>query len=121
MEEKKKKEKKKETKTNQTNNNDKEENKEEIINKAEKDQNLQSLLKDMKGVGEQAEMHGDNYTPPGQKYCQGDLDLSRGYWSPRNSGPFPFCKQGTDRRATLYHSLHQTPRMANRKCLLGSR
>lgn len=57
-------EKKKKTK-NQTNNNDKEENKEEIINKAEKDQNLQSLLKDMKGVEEQAEMHGDNYTPPG--------------------------------------------------------
>lgn len=80
--------KEKKKQTNQTNNNDKEENKEEIINKAEKDQNLQSLLKNMKGVGEQAEMHGDNYTPLGLKYCQGDLDLSRGYWSPRNPGPF---------------------------------
>lgn len=41
--------------------------KEEFVIKAEKDQSLQSLLKDVKGVREQAETHRVIYTPLGQK------------------------------------------------------
>lgn len=80
--------------------------KEEFLNKAEKDQSLQSLLKDVKGVREQAKIHGVIYTPLGQKYYRGDPDLSRGYRSPRNQGSPP-CVSKEQAEQPLC-TLHQT-------------
>lgn len=80
--------------------------KEEFVIKAEKDQSLQSLLKDVKGVREQAETHRVIYTPLGQKYDQGDPDLSRGYRSPRNQGSPP-CVSKEQAEQPLC-TLHQT-------------
>lgn len=81
-------------------------NKEEFVIKAKKDQSLQSLLKDVKGVREQAETHRVIYTPLGQKYDQGDADLSRAYRSPRNQGSPPCVSQEQAKQPLC--TLHQT-------------
>lgn len=101
-------------------NNKKKKTKEEFLNKAEKDQSLQSLLKDVKGVREQAEIHRVIYTPLGQKYYHGDPDLSRGYY--HQGIKAPHLVQAKRRQNS--HSapfIRQAPRMAERKCPLHPR
>lgn len=95
-----------------TNNDDKrkQKQKQELINKGRKRPESAIPFVGCEGDGGgrgQAEIHGVTYTPLGQKYYQGDPNLSRGYRPPKNPGSLPLHKQRAGVATTVHTSSHR--------------